>query len=260
MNDHSPGSGRSDGPIGLDSPLARKLHRMAALSDDDRQRLAVALSRARLVEAHADILAEGDDPRAVNVVLDGWACRYRQLADGRRQIVTLLLPGDVCDPQVFRKRHVHHALCALTPITLAQIPGGAFQELTARSATLEAAFLHERLTTTAIQHEWTVSLGRRSAIERTAHLLCELHARLEAVGLADAVSCPMPLTQIDLADALGQTPVHINRVLRDLRSQALLILRHRRLTLVDGARLRALALFDPAYLFDDDITGSAQET
>lgn len=255
MNNHGSGGDLNDRPrpVHLDNPLARKLAHFACLSDDDRVQLAAVLSPARTVAARVDIREEGDDPRSVNVILDGWACRYRQLPNGQRQIVSLLLPGDPCDPQVFQQRRVHHAIGALTTVSLAQIRGSAMKELMARSSTLDEAFLRERLSATAIQYEWTVSLGRRSAIERLAHLFCELYARLDAVGLADGASCPMLLTQNDMANVLGQTSVHINRTLRDLRNMELIALQSRRLTILDHAALQTLAMFEPTYVLDDEV-------
>lgn len=210
--------------------------------------LAEALEPARMVEPRADIVEEGEDPRSVNVIQSGWACRYRQFEDGRRQIISLLLPGDCCDPHIFLLDRRDHAIGALTPVSIARIGATAMAELMSRNAALDLAFHREALAASAIQREWTVSLGRRSGVERLAHLFCELHVRLSAVGLADGTSCPMPLTQPDLADALGQTTVHINRTLQDVRAARLLTLKSRRLTLLDPDGLRRLAKFDPSYL------------
>ena len=232
----------------MGNPLARKLQRYVHLTDADRLWLSESLGPSRTLPARADIIEEGDDPRAVNVILDGWACRYKQLRDGRRQIASILLPGDPCDPHIFLLDRMDHAIGAITPVTLVQIPGAKLRELTARSPALEHAFLREALATAAVQREWTVSLGRRTGVERLAHLFCELHARLAAVGLAEPGGCPMPLTQSDLADALGQTSVHINRTLQELRGQGLITLRSRRLTIHDPEGLVELAHFDPAYL------------
>lgn len=229
-------------------PLACKLNCFVRLSDADRLWLSEALGPARSIAARSDLIDEGDDPHAVNVILEGWACRSRQLADGRRQIASLLLPGDPCDPHIFLLDRMDHAISAITPLIFAQIPGTVMQQLTARSPVLDQAFHREALATTAIQREWTVSLGCRSGIERLAHLFCELHARLLAVGLATDTTCPLPLTQHDLAQALGQTSVHINRTLQELRSQGLITLRSRRLTIHDPSRLAELAHFDPSYL------------
>lgn len=229
-------------------PLAEKLSRYVNLSVADRMWLAKALGPARSLPARADLIDVGDDPHAVNVILEGWACRSRQLIDGRRQIVSLLLPGDPCDPHVFLLDRMDHSVSALTPVVYAQIPGPALLELMARSPTLDRAFKREALATVAIQREWTVSLGCRSGIERLAHLFCELRCRLAGVGLAGRTTCPLPLTQHDLAHALGQTSVHINRTLQELRAQGLIALRGRRLTIHDPDRLAEIAHFDPAYL------------
>jgi len=232
----------------MDTPLAQKLSNFVGLSTADKALLGDVLESSRIVEPRVDIVEEGESPRAVNVILNGWACRYRQFEDGRRQIISLLLPGDCCDPHIPLLDRRDHAISALTQVSVARISSQSMAEITARSATLALAFHREALAGTAIQREWTVSLGRRSGAERLAHLFCELHARLEAVGLADETSCPMPLTQPDLADALGQTTVHINRTLQDLRAARLLTLKGRRLTVLDPDGLRQLAKFDPLYL------------
>jgi len=230
------------------NPLARKLRTYVSLSDADLFWLSESFGPSRQFEARRDIIEEGDDPRTVNVILEGWACRYRQLSDGRRQIVSLLLPGDVCDPHIFLLDRMDHSIGALTPVTLTQIPGPTMQQVTARSPVLDRAFQREALASAAIQREWTVSLGCRSGIERLAHLFCELRARLTVVGLGNPTGFPMPLIQSDLADALGQTTVHINRTLRELRALGLLSLRSRLLTLHDPNGLAELAHFDPVYL------------
>lgn len=230
------------------SALERKLQCYTTLLDADRVWLADALKYVRSVGAHTDIAVEGDDPRAVHVILEGWAGRCRHLPDGRRQITSLLLPGDCCDPHVFMFKRRDHTITTLTPVVVASIPGPVFQALEARSPNLERAFFFEIMITLSIQREVAVNLGRRSGIERFAHLFCELHARLTAVGLAEGAECPMPLNQNDLADTLGQTSVHINRLLQELRSQGLISLRSRRLTIHNAGGLARLAQFDPTYL------------
>jgi CRP-like cAMP-binding protein len=239
---------RRDGETVVSNPLVRKLERYVHLSEADRLCLTDSLGPERVVAARTDIIHEGDDPRAVNVIVEGWACRYRQFANGRRQIVSLLLPGDPCDPHVFLLDEMDHTIGAITPVVLSQIPGAALQAATARSPRLDLAFHREALATASIQREWTVSLGSRTGIERLAHLFCELHARLAAVGLADGNTCPMPITQNDLGDAMGQTSVHINRTLQELRGMGLITLRGRRLTIHNPGALARLAHFDSAYL------------
>jgi CRP-like cAMP-binding protein len=239
------------------NPLARKLECYVSLPESDRLCLAEIITPGRMIAARTDIIHEGDDPRAVNVVLDGWACRYRQFANGRRQIVSLLLPGDPCDPHVFLLDEMDHTIGAITPVLLGHISGTALQAARARSPQLDLAFHREALATAAMQREWTVSLGSRTGIERLAHLFCELHARLAAIGLTDGNTCAMPITQNDLGDAMGQTSVHINRTLQELRSMGLITLRSRRLTIHDPVALARLAHFDTAYLHLTAETGRA---
>lgn len=227
--------------------LIRKLERFVPLATEDKEVLLGLEQKTRQIERDADILPESSSAKHINLILSGWACRYKHLNDGGRQITSLLLPGDLYDPHTFLDQ-MAHPVAALTPVTLAKIPDRAVQELAARSPALAEAFRCEALATAAIQREWTVSLGRRSGMERLAHLFCEMHARLTAVGLADGPSCPMPLTQSDLADALGQTAVHINRTLKELRGMGLITLCKRRLTIHDPDVLADLAHFDPVYL------------
>lgn len=228
--------------------LTRKLKLYARLSDDDRARLDEAVRTVRQVPAGGDIVVEGEDPQAVCVILDGWAGRCRHFPDGRRQITALLLPGDSCDPFVFLMRRRDHTVTALTPVSVACLSSATFRELQIHSPALERAFHRDTLVASAIQREVAASLGRRSGLERMAHLFCELHARLRAIGLAEAGGCSLPLSLNDMADILGQTSVHISRMLGALRETGLISLRNRRLTIHDADGLAALAQFDPLYL------------
>ena len=167
---------------------------------------------------------------------------------GLLAIVALLLPGDMCDPFVFRRARMDHAIGALTPVTVARITPEQMSDAVRGRPVIEECLWRETLSTVAIHREWIASVGRRSAIERLAHLFCELHLRLARVGLADGTTLPMPVTQPDLADALGQTSVHINRTLKELRTSGLVTLRSRRLAIRDLGALMERGLFDPAYL------------
>lgn len=204
--------------------------------------------RTERYASHADIIQEGTDPRYLNLVLEGWACRYKQLEDGRRQILSLFIPGDMCDPCVFLIETMSHALATLTPAVIARIPEADVSAMMRESPALAKAFWFDMLVNAEVQRERTLSLGRRSAIERMAHLFCELLVRLRVVGLATATECDMPLTQADLGDALGLSYVHVNRTLQDIRAMKLIELRGRRLTVLNEPGLQALALFNPNYL------------
>ena len=228
--------------------VIRKLQRFTVLTEQDRHLIESRLQRVERYPPHVDVIQEGNDPRFLNVVLDGWACRYKQLEDGRRQILALFLPGDMCDPCVFLLKQMSHALTTLTPATIARISERDVFDLMRSSDTLTKAFWLEMLVSAEVQREWTVSLGRRTAIERMAHLFSELLLRLRAVGLSDGSECDMPITQADLGDALGLSSVHVNRTLQELRAMRLIDLRGRRLVVRDAPALRALALFNPDYL------------
>ncbi|GJD78262.1 Crp/Fnr family transcriptional regulator [Methylobacterium gregans] len=228
--------------------LIRKLEHFVRLSGGDKLALQGLAQKVRAVGAHEDIIREGDNPLHVNLILEGWACRYKQLADGRRQIISFFVPGDLCDPHVFVLRQMDHSIGSLTPLRFAQIPREALLGVTDRHPRITRALWWETLVTAAVQREWTVNIGQRSALERMAHLLCELFIRLRCVGLSEGNSCPLPVTQTELADATGLTSVHVNRTLQEMRSAGLIVLRSKTLTIPDPAALQKVALFDADYL------------
>jgi CRP-like cAMP-binding protein len=230
------------------NPFVRKIESLAPLSNDHRGALEGLTDRVYHVGSRERIIEEGEAPHFVNIVLSGWACRYKVLPDGRRQIIALLLPGDMCDPYVFLMRTMDHALGALTPVTLAKVPAQAIRDLTANGPELAEALWWQMLEATEIQREWTISLGRRTAVERLAHLFCEVSVRLGAIGLTNGHECDMPITQGDLADAMGMSTVHVNRSLQEMRANGLIELRGKRLNILDRTRLTELAMFDPTYL------------
>ena len=156
----------------MSNPLSRKRQRYVPLSETRLKLLAGPLAQGRVVAARADIIREGDDPRGINVILAGWACRYRQLVDGRRQNASLFLPGDACDPHMFLLEPMDHTIGAVTPGLLGQNTGSALQAMTGRSLQLDRAFHHEALAAAAVQRERTVSLGCRTGNERLA--LCSV--------------------------------------------------------------------------------------
>ena len=149
---------------------------------------------------------------------------------------------------VFLLHEMSHALGSLTAVRVARISHEEMNALMAESPALTRAFWLDMMISAEIQREWSVSLGRRTAMERLAHLLCELSVRLQFVGLSDGTECDMPVTQADLADALGLSAVHVNRTLQELRGSGLVELRGRKLTIRDAHALRALASFDARYL------------
>lgn len=233
----------------LVEPVIRRLNALRPLSTEGRASLEYAmLEGLQRAGADEDLISEGDPVDSVRVVLSGWLCRYKTLEDGRRQIVNFVFPGESCDAHAFLLPVMDHSIAALTPAVYAEIKRARFETLTAGDRSLAEAFLCETLVNNAVQREWAINLGRRSALERVAHLLCEIVERLRPVGLVDGNSCGMPVTQMDLADATGLSVVHLNRTVQELRASGLIVLRDRVLTINDLDALKETALFSPSYL------------
>ena len=232
--------------------LIRKLEQFTKLSRDDKQALERITSlRTRRLEAREDLIREGDRPRHVNLILDGWGYRYKVLEDGRRQITAFLVPGDLCDIRIFILRQMDHSVGALSAATVLEIPRSTILDLTNISPRLTRALWWNSLVEEAIQREWITNLGQRDAAERLAHLFCELFIRLRAVGLTDGPSYELPVTQAELGDVAGLSTVHVNRTLQELRAKGLIALRGKTLTIPDLEALQGAALFDANYLHLD---------
>lgn len=231
------------------NPLIRKLEQFVRLSPDDRAVLTRASrERVRKFAPRVDITREGDPPRDVHLILSGWACRYKQLEDGRRQVVSFFLPGDMCDLNVFILREMDHSIGTLTAVTIADLSREFFDEIGAGYPRIATALWWETLVNAAIQREWTMNLGQRTASERMAHLLCEILFRLRLAGLTSGTSCEFPLTQADLADATGLSKVHVNRTLQELRAAELIVLKGKTLTVPSLEQLMDAGLFNANYL------------
>ena len=148
--------------------LVRKLELFTRLSTADKHQLQhVTSERVRLAPARLDIVREGDKPTHVLAVLEGWACRYKMLEDGRRQIIAFLLPGDICDLNVFILREMDHSIAAITPLRYAELNREALESLTDEPPPHSSALWWETLVVNAIQREWSVNLGQRSAFENS---------------------------------------------------------------------------------------------
>jgi len=232
--------------------LIRKLEQFTTLSGDDKRALErVASLKVRHCEAKEDVIREGDKPRQVNLVLQGWATRYKILEDGQRSITAFLVPGDLCDLRMFILKEMDHSVGAVTPIVVAEIPSDALLELTDSSPRIARALWWNSLVEEAIAREWTTNLGHRDAVERLAHLFCEIFLRLRGVGLANGDSFDWPLTQAQLGEATGLSTVHVNRTLQELRDRGLVVLKGKTLAIPDLEALKSVAMFNPNYLHLD---------
>lgn len=231
--------------------LASKLEAFTRLSTDDRAALSQFTRNIRFIDARRDLISEGDKPRFVHLVLDGWACRYKQLPDGKRQIVALFVPGDFCDLNVYVLKAMDHSIGAITRLKVSILTPDEMNALTQERPRITQALWWHELVNAAVQREWTLNLGQRSAYERLSHLLMELYLRLNAVGKAHHDRCDFPLTQCDLAEATGLTSVHVNRTLQELRRDGLIELERKQLRILDFSRLADVAMFNPNYLHLD---------
>ena len=204
--------------------LIRKLESFETLSDQDRWALNALVPRVRQVGAGVDLISEGEKPENVHLILDGYACRYKVLADGQRQIMAYFVPGDFCDLNVFILDEMDHSIGTISACQVVGIPRIAIDEITANHPCITRAFWWCALVDEAVLREWLVNIGGREANQRIAHLLCELLARLEVVGRVTDNSFDFPFTQTDIADTMGLSNVHVNRVLRELRELGLITL------------------------------------
>jgi CRP-like cAMP-binding protein len=243
----SPGAYQfSAGPV-----VASKLDAFTRLSPEDRAAMSDITRNVQYIDARRDLISEGDRPRHIHLVLDGWACRYKQLSDGKRQVLSLFVAGDFCDINTCLLKAMDHSIGALTRVRVAVIAPEDMNALSAERPGIGRALRWHELVAAAIQREWTLNIGQRSAYQRLAHLLIELYLRLKVVGRASNGHCDFPLTQNDLADATGLTSVHVNRTLQELRRDGLIELERKQLQFRDLQRMIDLAMFNPNYLHLD---------
>jgi CRP-like cAMP-binding protein len=229
-------------------PLVRKLESITQLTSEERQALESLPAAIRLMQPRQDIVRDKDRPGHCCLILSGWAYRYKLLSEGKRQILSLHIPGDLPDLQSLHLHVMDHNLATLTACRLALIPHEAFHDLTNRFPGLGAAMWRDTLVDAAIFREWMTGIGRRTAFGRIAHLFCEMYLKLHAVGLATSHRCELPFTQVDIGDALGLSNVHVNRVLQEMRGKGLITLQGSRLVIVDWGALSEAGEFDPTYL------------
>lgn len=232
----------------MPSAFLRKMEFVTDLSFGDREALRQICSDIRSLPAKKDIISQGDQAKQVYLVVEGWAERYELLDDGSRQITAFLLPGDLSDQHVTALGKMDHNIRTITSCRVAYISNRELDVLATERPEIARALQWSTLVDQAVLREWIVNNGRRNAYQRLAHLLCELHARLSRVGLANELDCNFPLTQIDLADALGLTSVHVNRMLQRLRNEGLIELNHQILLIPNLERLCEAGGFSSSYL------------
>ena len=232
----------------MENRFISKLRGFAHLNEADVAALASATSRARRVSVRKDLIREGDRPGPVFVMLDGWAFRYKILPNGTRQVLAYLMPGDACDLHVGLLAEMDHSIQTIGPALVATIDRAQMDEIMDRHRNIARAMYLAQLVDEGTMRAWITSMGRRSSIERVAHLMCELYLRARNIGLTNKPEFTLPLSQLLLADSLGMTPVHLNRVLKELRVTGAMTLQRGSLHIVSPDELIRIAGFDENYL------------
>jgi CRP-like cAMP-binding protein len=231
--------------------LIRKLESISDLPEADRNALRALPLSVHTVNADSDLVSEGEQPGDCCLLIDGFVARYKILPNGGRQIFSFHVPGDIPDLQSLHLRTMDHSLVALVTSQIGRIPHGALHSLTEHFPRIAAALWRDTLIDAAIFREWLAGVGRRSAKQRVAHLFCELFIKYRAVGLAEERGFQLALTQAEMADALGLSTVHVNRVLQELRADGVLSTRGRFLAIEDWAKMCGAGDFEPGYLHLD---------
>jgi len=235
----------------LDRLLAPLYARLAArdeLPEEERQALRSIAGPPRIVPAGSDMVIEGTRATRSTLVTEGYCTRYRLMENGERQITAIHVPGDFVDLHSFLLKVMDHSVGALSTCTIVHFEHADLERITRQYPHLTRLLWLSTLLDAAINREWIVGLGRLSAFARLAHLICELHVRLTVIGQADDRGFVMPITQVELADALGISSVHVNRVLQEMRNQHLVAWKGSRIDIVDWDTLTRAAEFDARYL------------
>jgi CRP-like cAMP-binding protein len=228
--------------------VARKLTLHSILDDTAQATLAAFLGDARPFERGRLICQAGDTPDLISVLETGFACRMTLLPNGARQIHAILLPGDAADVEASLLARRSDSIQALSACTMWLVPKSRFTALPRTDQSLAEALLREATVTAEIAREWIVNLGRRTADQRIAHLLCELCTRMDVMGMSVDGRYPFVFTQHDIADAQGLSVVHVNRVLKQLKATGLIALKAKTLAVLDRKGLERVGLFDPGFL------------
>lgn len=240
--------------------VANKLRTRAIPDPGDGQALAALGWKQRSVPAASYIVREGQPPLRCGFIIEGYAYRQKMTVNGEREILSILVPGDLIDLQNLYLRISDHDVVALTAMSLAEVPLSDLRELAMARPTIAAAMWTDTLVEASIYREWLLNIGRRSAKTRLAHLLCEFHTRLRIIGRCGEMEVELPMTQEQLGDAMGLTPVHVNRVLKALELDGLISRDRRRVKVIDWSRMRAAADFNDRYLHLEQGGGMATGT
>ncbi len=231
----------------MESSFIKKLAGFGPLTPEEVNLLRAATSNPHRMAAGRDLIREGDRPGPVFVMLEGWACRYKILPSGSRQVLAYLMPGDSCDLHIGLLAEMDHSIQTIAPALVATIERPEMDSILDQHRGIAKAMYIAQMVDEGTMRAWITSMGRRASIERVAHLMCELYLRARNIGL-DCNPLTLPLSQLLLADSLGMTPVHLNRILKELRLSGAMSLQRGSLTIQDASKLVQIAGFDENYL------------
>lgn len=228
--------------------LLRRLNTVSGLEEADIAALRGLPIAVRHWEAARAIVSDGERPTECCLIIEGFCVRSKVIASGQRQILSIHIPGEIPDLQSLHLHRMDHDLVSLTASTLGFISHASLRALTRTRPNVAEVLWRDTLIDAAMFREWIVNVGQRPATGRLAHIVLELRRRLEVTGRLAGDNFEMPLTQEQIGEALGITPVHANRVIKQLREERIVDISRGRVTVLDEAKLGELAQFDDRYL------------
>lgn len=228
--------------------LVRRLRISSGISDDDVKEIESLPISVRQFPAETPVVRDGERATDCCLIVDGFSVRSKTIPSGKRQILSIHIPGEIPDLMSLFLHVMDHDLTTLTPSTLGFISHEALRALHRRRPSVAEIFWRDTLIDSAMFREWIVNVGQRSAPARLAHVLIELRERLRVIGRVDGDSFEMPLTQEQIGEALGITAVHANRVIKQLRQEGIVEFHRGRVTVLDERKYLELADFDDRYL------------
>jgi len=231
--------------------LLRRLNTVSGLDDADIAAIRALPINVRHWEAGRTIVSDGSRPTECCLVIEGFCVRAKTILDGQRQILSIHIPGEIPDLQSLHLHRMDHDLIAVAPSTLGFISHTSMRALTRTNPNIAEVLWRDTLIDSAIFREWIVNVGQRPAASRLAHTVVELRRRLAVIGREAGDTFEMPLTQEQISEALGITPVHANRIIRQLRDDGIVDINRGRVTVLNEAKLAELAQFDDRYLHQD---------
>jgi len=227
---------------------ARKLERLAHLDETDRQAIRALNARIETHPAQRVLVKDGARATHCTLLIDGFACRHKETSNGGRQLLSLHLPGDFLDLQAMFLTNTDFTVQTMSPATIVRVPAADLRALAQARPNICMALWRDTLIDASIAREWIVNVGRRGAMARVAHLLCEYAARRDAAGFGPPERFDLPMTQEQIGDATGLTSVHVNRKLHDLEDMGVITRDRRDLHIRDWPKLKRIGDFDAAYL------------